>query len=61
MTTDDAPRNKGGRPFVGPKIEVRLPASLVQELDDAAASDGISRAQLIRDGLDWYLHPGEQT
>lgn len=61
MTSNEAIRNTGGRPPVGPKIEVRLPAAMIAELDDAASDDGISRAQLIRDAVDWYLHPGEEA
>ncbi|MFJ3219684.1 hypothetical protein ACIPLC_27685 [Kitasatospora sp. NPDC086801] len=52
------PRNPGGRPEVGPKIDVRLPLDTLRRLDDRAEAARKSRADTIRtligDGLE---HP----
>lgn len=38
-----------GRPEIGPRIQVRLPESLVAEVDALAEAAGVSRAAWIRD------------
>ncbi len=52
------PRNPGGRPEVGPKIDVRLPLDTLRRLDDRAEAARKSRADTIRTLIDDGLeHP----
>ena len=44
-----------GRPFIGPKIAVRLSPECVAQLDRFAAESGITRSELIRSAVGWYL------
>jgi metal-responsive CopG/Arc/MetJ family transcriptional regulator len=49
----DTPRGRG-RPPVGPAIEVRLPADVLERLDEIAAEYGVKRAELVRSiVMDW--------
>jgi hypothetical protein len=47
------PRGRG-RPPVGERIEVRLPADTIARLDRIAAFDGVTRAELLRGALIHY-------
>ena len=38
----------GGRPPVGPVVNVRLPEELLAALDAAADSAGVNRAEMVR-------------
>ncbi|MEY9846479.1 hypothetical protein [Streptacidiphilus sp. MAP5-3] len=52
------PSNPGGRPEVGPKIDVRLPVDTLRRLDARAEAAGESRAVTIRTLIDDGLeHP----
>lgn len=53
----DNDKNRGGRPPVGPKIDVRLPQPMIDDIDAVAAFDKVSRAEVIRRAVDWYLDP----
>lgn len=44
-----------GRPAIGDRVSVRLPAGLLRELDRRAALGGMSRAEAIRILLDRAL------
>ncbi|MEZ7005621.1 ribbon-helix-helix protein, CopG family [Streptomyces sp. AD55] len=44
-------RNPGGRPEVGPKVELRLPAETLAQVDADANRQQISRAQWLRDAV----------
>lgn len=45
------PRNPGGRPEVGPKVELRLPAETLSRVDADANRQQISRARWLRDAV----------
>jgi metal-responsive CopG/Arc/MetJ family transcriptional regulator len=40
--------NPGGRPPIGPAINMRFPEDLLAEIDAAAEAEGIKRAEMIR-------------
>lgn len=45
----------GGRPAIGPPVTVRLPAEVVEHLDEMARQKGVSRAEIIRDAIQEML------
>lgn len=45
------PRNPGGRPEVGPKVELRLPAETLAQVDADANRQQITRARWLRDAV----------
>jgi hypothetical protein len=45
---DEEGPNLGGRPEVGPKIEVRLPQDILDQLDARAQAEGVKRAEMVR-------------
>lgn len=53
MNTSDASGStpQAGRPPVGPKVETRLDARVLQRLDADAANQGIGRAPWLRDAV----------
>jgi hypothetical protein len=58
MGSTPSSRNPGGRPEVGPKIDVRLPVDTLRRLDDRAEAARKSRADTIRTLIDDGLeHP----
>ena len=44
-----------GRPFIGPKIAVRLSPEYVAQLDRFAEESGLTRSELIRSAVGWYI------
>ena len=42
-----APR-RGGRPTVGPKVQLNFPPELLARVDAAAARSGVTRSEMIR-------------
>jgi metal-responsive CopG/Arc/MetJ family transcriptional regulator len=40
--------NKGGRPPVGPAVQIRLPDDILKQIDQYAREGGVSRAAIIR-------------
>jgi metal-responsive CopG/Arc/MetJ family transcriptional regulator len=48
----------GGRPPIGERVAVRLPARMLAELDERAAAAGVSRAEAIRALLGRALESG---
>lgn len=40
-----------GRPPIGERVEVRLPADMLAAIDQHAANNGMTRAEAIRDLL----------
>lgn len=48
---DAAHQRTVGRPEIGPMVNVRMPQSLIDRLDAAAAARGLSRAELVRQVL----------
>ncbi|TXJ75433.1 hypothetical protein E2C11_23255 [Streptomyces lavendulae] len=46
-TPDESP-SPGGRPEVGPKVETRLARKDLARVDDRAAAEGVSRAEMLR-------------
>lgn len=49
------PRNPGGRPEVGPKVELRLPAETLAQVDADATQQQVSRAKWLRDAVNQAL------
>ncbi|MGW3383312.1 ribbon-helix-helix domain-containing protein [Streptomyces albogriseolus] len=47
-TPDEAGPNLGGRPTVGPKVEVRLDPETLAKVDARAAQEGVKRAEMLR-------------
>lgn len=47
--------NLGGRPEIGPAIQIRLPADRIVAVDKVAADQGVSRAEMIRRLVDTGL------
>jgi len=45
MKTD---RRGPGRPKIGERVTVRLPAAMLERVDALAEADGITRAEMIR-------------
>lgn len=56
-TTPVAPNNRGGRPYIGAKVEARLPQPLLDELDAYAGENKMTRAEAIRLAVEWFMHP----
>jgi hypothetical protein len=52
MTTTTTNRGPG-RPEIGPPVNVRVPVDLLAWIDERAAEIGATRAQFIRDALDF--------
>jgi hypothetical protein len=48
MTQVDVFSGQEGRPKVGTKVEVRLPAEVLAQVDERAATENVSRAEMIR-------------
>jgi hypothetical protein len=46
------PGSRGGRPVVGPKVETRLPESVLAKVDAFAAQHSLSRAEALRQLVD---------
>ena len=44
-----------GRPFIGRKIAVRISPESVAQLDRFAEESGLTRSELIRSAVDWYI------
>jgi hypothetical protein len=44
----DRPRNREGRPSVGPEVKMRLPGSCIARVDELAAINGLTRAGQLR-------------
>ena len=44
-----------GRPFIGRKIAVRITPACLTRLDQFAAESGLSRSELIRSAVEWYV------
>lgn len=51
----------GGRPPVGPAVQVRIPADDLARLDAAARAVGVTRAEWIRRAITEYLARVEMT
>lgn len=52
MTTPSpARRNPGGRPAIGPQINVAIPPDTLARVDAAAAALGVSRSEWIRTAI----------
>jgi hypothetical protein len=47
-TPDESGPNLGGRPTVGPKVEVRLDPETLAKVDERAAKEGVKRAEMLR-------------
>ncbi|MEV8248129.1 CopG family transcriptional regulator [Streptomyces rochei] len=47
-TPDEEGPNLGGRPMVGPKVETRLDPDTLAKVDERAAKEGVSRAEMLR-------------
>lgn len=47
-TPDEVGPNLGGRPAVGPKVEVRLDPETLAKVDKRAAAEGVKRAEMLR-------------
>ena len=47
-STAPAPARGRGRPAIGDRIELRLPAALLAAVDQRAAEAGCKRAELLR-------------
>ncbi|MFF8590001.1 CopG family transcriptional regulator [Streptomyces sp. NPDC015220] len=47
-TPDESGPNLGGRPTVGPKVEVRLAPEVLAKVDARAAEAGVKRAEMLR-------------
>jgi hypothetical protein len=47
-TPDEVGPNPGGRPVVGPKVEVRLDSETLAEVDKRATEEGVKRAEMLR-------------
>ncbi|GHC40003.1 hypothetical protein GCM10010348_79160 [Streptomyces anthocyanicus] len=45
---DEEGPNLGGRPAVGPKVEVRLDPDILARVDERAAKEGVKRAEMLR-------------
>jgi predicted transcriptional regulator len=54
-TTPVSTRGRG-RPSEGTRIDVRLPAELLADIDYIAAKTGSTRATVIRDALNEWTH-----
>ncbi len=52
------PERGPGRPEIGPMVNVRLTQGLISHLDAVATSDGVSRAELVRQLLAEALSSG---
>ena len=50
-----ARRNPGGRPVIGPQINVAIPPETVARVDTAARAAGISRSEWIRRAVEAAL------
>ena len=57
MTTanTNARRNPGGRPAIGPQINVAISPEVVARVDAAARAAGISRSEWIRRAIESAL------
>ncbi|MQS18063.1 CopG family transcriptional regulator [Streptomyces kaniharaensis] len=40
--------NLGGRPEIGPKVEIRLPADIAARIAELAKEEGVNRSEMIR-------------
>lgn len=47
-TPDESGPNLGGRPAVGPKVEVRLDPDVLAKVDSRATKEGVKRAEMLR-------------
>ena len=54
-------KDKGGRPPVGPKMDVRLWPDQVEKIAAAAKAANTSRAEIIRRLIDWRWPEKEHT
>ena len=54
-TTTTARPNRGGRPAIGPQINVAIPPEVVARVDAAARAAGISRSEWIRRAIESAL------
>lgn len=43
-----APITRGGRPPIGPAINMRFPEEVLAEIDARAEAEGVKRAEMIR-------------
>lgn len=48
VTTPTARRNPGGRPAIGPQVNIAMAPDMLAQVDATAAQDGVSRAEWIR-------------
>lgn len=48
LDDEEAPRNVGGRPEIGPAISIKVPTDILARIDAAATEAGSSRAEWIR-------------
>lgn len=53
--TTDARRNPGGRPPIGPQINVAISPEVVARVDTAARAAGVSRSEWIRRAIEAAL------
>ena len=53
--TDSARPSRGGRPAIGPQINVAIPPETVARVDAAARKAGISRSEWIRRAVEAAL------
>lgn len=49
------PTNMSGRPGKAPLVAARVPADVVDQLDQVAETDGLSRSELVREAIAHYL------
>ena len=55
MTTPTARRNPGGRPAIGPQVNIAIPPATLARVDVAARAAGISRSEWIRRAIELAL------
>lgn len=48
MTATAPAPSRGGRPVVGPRVQVNFPPELLARVDAAAARSGVTRSEVIR-------------
>ena len=48
MTTETARRNRGGRPPVGPQVNISIQPDVLARVDESARAARVSRSEWIR-------------
>lgn len=56
MTTETARRNRGGRPAVGPQVNIAIQPDILARVDEAARAAHVSRSEWIRRAIVGALH-----